>query len=242
MDKHVLIFIAGLHRSSTSMLHNWLAAHPDVSGFHNTGAPRDEGQHLQTVYLPASSLGGPGRFGFDPRAHLTEDNANPEKAEKLFWEWSQYWDLSKPVLVEKSPPNLLRTRFLRALFPNCKIIVITRHPIAVAYSTRRNWGVPIYQSLRHWCLCHEVFAHDSWPTGDSQWLHILAYEQFVDDAEHEIAVDDLLQFLNLPHFKSEMAIRSDTNQRFFDAWHADKHDYPWLESRVNKFGYSLEVT
>ena len=71
---------------------------------------------------------------------------------------------------------------------------------------------------------------------------MLCYEQFVDDAVHEMAVDDLLQFLNLPHFESEMAIRSDTNQRFFDAWHADKHGYPSLESRVNKFGYSLEVT
>ena len=39
--------------------------------------------------------------------------------------------MSEPVLVEKSPPNLVRTRFLQALFPDARQIVVTRHPIAV---------------------------------------------------------------------------------------------------------------
>ena len=32
------------------MLARMLAEHPEVSGFADTGAPADEGQHLQDVY------------------------------------------------------------------------------------------------------------------------------------------------------------------------------------------------
>ena len=31
--------------------------------------------------------------------------------------------MSKPVLVEKSPPNLIRTRFLQALYPEARQIM-----------------------------------------------------------------------------------------------------------------------
>ena len=45
-----LVFVGGLHRSGTSLVHRCLALHPAVSGFSGTGVPEDEGQHLQTVY------------------------------------------------------------------------------------------------------------------------------------------------------------------------------------------------
>ena len=69
-----LLFVGGLHRSGTSLVHRCLTRHPEVSGFSGTGVPEDEGQHLQTVYPPAYAHGGPGRFGFDPDAHLTESS------------------------------------------------------------------------------------------------------------------------------------------------------------------------
>ena len=73
-DGKTLVFVGGLHRSGTSLLHRCLAEHPDASGFRGTGVPEDEGQHLQSVYRPARAHGGPGRFGFDPGAHLTEES------------------------------------------------------------------------------------------------------------------------------------------------------------------------
>ena len=50
-----LVFVGGLHRSGTSLVHRCLAEHPSASGFRNTGVWEDEGQHLQTVYLPAAA-------------------------------------------------------------------------------------------------------------------------------------------------------------------------------------------
>jgi hypothetical protein len=58
-------------------------------GFKDTGVIEDEGQFLQDVYLIGKIYGGPGRFGFDPRAHLTQTSAllTPENALKLRQSW-----------------------------------------------------------------------------------------------------------------------------------------------------------
>ena len=117
---HTLVFISGLHRSGTTQLNETLATHPDVSGILGTGAPHDEGQHLQDVFPTARSHGGPGRFAFDPAAHLTERSplatAAPARS-GCSSSGARHWDLDRRVLIEKSPPNLIRMRFLQALYP-----------------------------------------------------------------------------------------------------------------------------
>jgi hypothetical protein len=113
---HQFVFIGGLHRSGTSLLHRLLTSHPAISGFSDTGVPEDEGQHLQSVYKPAKDHGGPGRFAFDPASHLTEADASSEAeaARRLWQDWHPRWELDCPVLVEKSLPNVVRTRYLQA--------------------------------------------------------------------------------------------------------------------------------
>src|SRR5579871_293575 len=126
MNTHAFVFVTGLHRSGTSPLHRCLRAHPQMSGFHNTNVPEDEGQHLQTVLPRGGAYGGPGRFGRHPEVHMTETHplATPETAHALFAQWAPYWDLEKPYLIEKTPMTLLRTRMFQALFPNSFFIVI----------------------------------------------------------------------------------------------------------------------
>ncbi|MDX6495571.1 MAG: hypothetical protein QOE17_1557, partial [Gaiellales bacterium] len=72
MSDHRFVFVTGLHRSGTSLLARCIAQHPQVSAFSGTGVPEDEGQLLQGVYLPGHADGGPGRFGFAERQHITE--------------------------------------------------------------------------------------------------------------------------------------------------------------------------
>ena len=100
-----LVFVAGLHRSGTTPVLRLLAAHPEVSGFHDTGVKEDEGQHLQDVYPPARTYGGAGRFALDPRAHLTERSelVSVASAQRLLDAWTPHWDLDRRLLVEKSP-------------------------------------------------------------------------------------------------------------------------------------------
>jgi hypothetical protein len=245
VDGHRFVFLAGLHRSGTTLLARLLAAHPDVSGFSDTGVPADEGQHLQTVYPAAQVWGGPGRFGFAPEAHFTEAQASPEKAQKLFEEWAPHWDLARPVLLEKSPPNLLKTRFLQALFPGSSFVVILRHPIPVSIPTARWRGTRRYDRMfAHWLRCHTLFEADR---DRLERVHVLTYEQLVREPENTLR--GIFEFLELEPIAPSEPVEGGANEKYFRQWQDMKRDprmraYLDLvslryERPVRRWGYSL---
>jgi hypothetical protein len=43
-------------------------------------------------------------------------------------EWMKYWDLTKPVLLEKSPSNILRAKSIDKIFSNAYYIISYRNP------------------------------------------------------------------------------------------------------------------
>lgn len=186
MNGHTLVFLGGLHRSGTTPLARTLAAHPNVSGFHGTGAKMDEGQFLQTVYPPARTFGGPGRFALATDAHLTESSplATDASAQLLLEQWSKYWDMTRQVLVEKSPPNLIKTRFLQALFPDARFVIIVRHPVVTTLASRKwrsqdSFGI----TMSNWFAAHRIVAADAPHLRD---LHIVRYEDLMRDPESSL--------------------------------------------------------
>src|SRR5437660_4817528 len=175
-------FVCRLHRSGTSLLGRNVARLEDCTGFRNTGESEDEGQFLQDVYPVDAEYGGMSRFGFDPRAHRTETSAllTRENVVKLRASWHAYWDNSKTIFVEKTPANLLMTRFLQAVFPNSYFIVIRRHPLSVSMAIRK-WKVcltPLYRSFEHWLHCYRVFEQDK---KYLKQVYELRYEDYVED-------------------------------------------------------------
>ena len=175
------MFVCGLHRSGTSVLGRNIARFENCTGFRDTGATEDEGQFLQDVYPVAFTLGGPGRFGFDPRAHRTEASAllTPQNVARLKSSWQGYWDRSKTICVEKTPANILMTRFLQAAFPNSYFVVIRRHPVAVSIATQKMWKInksALHSLFEHWLLCHEVFDQDK---QHLERVYELSYEDYV---------------------------------------------------------------
>jgi hypothetical protein len=52
-------------------------------------------------------------------------------------EWDKVWDLGKPILLEKSPPHLLRAQAIEQAFVNASFIVMVRNPYAYCEGTRR---------------------------------------------------------------------------------------------------------
>jgi Sulfotransferase family len=187
MSDHRLVFVGGLHRSGTTPLARCLAAHPQVSGFAGTGVEEDEGQHLQDVYPPARAHGGPGRFALDPAAHLTEASPllTPETADRLLAAWRPHWDLTRPVLVEKSPPNLLMSRFLQGAFGDARFVMVVRHPAIVSLSTRK-WARlrTLGALLDHWLTAHRIFEADA---PFLRRLLVVKYEHLVADPERALA-------------------------------------------------------
>ena len=186
-------FVLGVHFSGTSVLHYALGRHPEVSIMH--GAPRrmDEGQFFQDVMPDARELGNEsvellfsgqaerpwevGRFfALNPRAHLTEHSPDftPAAVLRLRTQWRACWNTSMRVLVEKSPPDLVRARFLAAVFPPAWFAVILRHPLSVCkrvtpsrarLACAQNWLVGYEQALtdvREGGLTAHVSFYEHW--------------------------------------------------------------------------------
>jgi hypothetical protein len=213
-----LVFVAGLHRSGTTPLAKVLADHPGIAGLSGTPATEDEGQHLQDVYPVARAYGGPGRFALDPAAHLTESSplVTPENRERLLAAWAPYWDLSKPVLVEKSPPNLVMTRFLQALFPDAYHVVVVRHPVVVSLSTKK-WTrtTSLHGLMRHWFAAHDVFRADA---PQVKRLLVISYEALTARPEETLA--QVGDFLDLSTPIPAGGIRPDRSTAYEQAWDA----------------------
>jgi len=180
------VFVCGLPRSGTSILGRNVARMEDCTGFQNTGILEDEGRFLQDVYPTEDACGGPGRFGFDPRAHLTEASAllTPANVARLRAGWHAYWDNNRKIFVEKTPANILMTRFLQAAFPNSYFIVIRRHPIPVSMAAQK-WKfnvTSLYNMFEHWLHCHLLFEQDK---KYLRHVYELSYEDYVlNQAEH----------------------------------------------------------
>src|SRR6266568_7448631 len=176
------VFVCGLQRSGTSVLGRNVARLENCTGFKNTGESEDEGQFLQDVYPVDAEYGGMRRFGFDPRAHRTETSAllTRENVAKLRASWHAYWDNSKTIFVEKTPANLLMTRFLQAAFPNSYFIAIRRHPLPVSMAIRKWKGclTPLYRTFEHWLHCHKLFEQDKKYLNH---VYELTYEDYVEN-------------------------------------------------------------
>lgn len=247
---HKLVFVGGLHRSGTTPLARVLAEHPQVSGFSGTSATEDEGQHLQDVYPAARAYGGAGRFALNPRSHLTEASplATAANAARLFAQWEPYWDTSREVLVEKSPPNLVMTRFLQALYPQAYFVVILRHPVVVALSTEK-WlhGASLRTPMANWFAAHDAFAADA---ARLRRLHVVKYESLVLDPEVEL--DAIGTFLGLDSPVPASSWQAGRSDAYASAWQQLKVDRrPWKRMlraslvrtygpRASAYGYDLE--
>ncbi len=248
-DTHRLVFVGGLHRSGTSPLSRLLADHEEISGFHDTGVDEDEGQHLQTVYPPARVYGGAGRFALRPESHLVEDSplATADNAAELLRQWQPWWDLSRPVLLEKSPPNLVMMRFLQQLYPTARFIVIVRHPIVVTLSTKK-WrrGTSLATMVQNWVTAHRLVVEDAPHVAR---LRVVNYEHLAHDPAKVLT--DLSDFLELRAPLSPDLWQSSRSQAYEEWWERLRASrVPWRRTRVqrlvdtyepqvNELGYSL---
>ena len=210
-----LVFVGGLHRSGTTLLGRALAAHPEISGFSNTGVVEDEGQFLQSVYPSDVISGGAGRFGFDARAHLTEASplVSAANADCLLREWGAHWCLQARWCLEKSPANLVRARFLQALFPEAAFVFITRHPVAVALAVRKWSRTGIYALIHHWLHCHRLFRGD---LPSIRRCCIVSYEEF--SAFPDDVLRALYGFLELEPYPVTFPVSHGVNAAYFRIW------------------------
>lgn len=249
-----LLFICGLHRSGTSILARLLGSAPGTHAMTCTGVPEDEGQHLQDVFAPASVYGGPGLFALNPGSHLTENSelATADNAHAILRAWVPHWHLPEgqrlrwgaqpgtAVVLEKSPPNLVRTRFLQKLFPRARFVVLRRHPAVVAASTQKMCpDRDVTTLLQHWLVAHNQYDVDA---PHLAVVHELRYEDLLADPgtslrrlAEAVGIDRRFNRSLLEPGRTGLHLR--TWQRISAA--IPPGDLYQVEAKIHRYGYSL---
>ena len=146
---------------------------------------------------------------------MNEDHllATPQSAALLLKQWEIHYDTSCSHYVEKSPPNLIRTRFLQKLFPGSKFICILRHPLAVSYATQKWAKTSIKSLIEHTLLGYEILAKDLNHLANA---YVLRYEDFVVKPQEEIA--NVYNFLELKDSKIQHNVKQCVNKKYFCRW------------------------
>ncbi|HLP47361.1 MAG TPA: sulfotransferase [Candidatus Deferrimicrobium sp.] len=128
------MFILCPPASGSTLLHKILETSPHTSAF------KVEGQALVQPIL------------------FTKDRWNPGKV--IPWDmvkekWHEKWDLQKTILLEKSPPNLVRAKQLEMHFPQSHFIIMMRNPYAFCEGVKRRWGKKFFylNIAKLWVLC-----------------------------------------------------------------------------------------
>mmetsp|Transcript_40754 Transcript_40754/g.68253 ORF Transcript_40754/g.68253 Transcript_40754/m.68253 type:complete len:410 (-) Transcript_40754:254-1483(-) len=226
LQNHTTVMIGGPHRGGTSILWKCLREHSDIASFGETDGSRadeSEGMFIQDVYprwgigqqtasmlqgaqVPIQSkidrgIGGLGVYALSPEAliHLTEDNhrVTPENQAKILNSFGYHWNLTKRILLEKTPPNAVMSRFLQALLnvgnsgwdgksPKAtggesvvRFVFISRDPLAnaMAHDALADVvGINFRLLLNNWLAVHEYLMAD---VDHLQYVKVIRLEDFV---------------------------------------------------------------
>tara|TARA_B110000503_G_scaffold36278_2_gene59338 strand:- start:1727 stop:2461 length:735 start_codon:yes stop_codon:yes gene_type:complete len=92
--------------------------------------------------------------------------------------WQSYWDKSKPVLLEKSPPNLIRTREILTHFQPVRFIVMVRNPYAHAEGLMRHNNWTASRAANFSMMCLRAQLNNAQELDDAL---VMTYESLVQD-------------------------------------------------------------
>jgi hypothetical protein len=186
LDNHPWLFILGLNNSGTTLLVDLLKTHPSVRWLPN------EGQYL-TGALPLPRTYGVARnFSRRPDIFHWTEETDPTPALRIKYDWAMHYQNRPGILLEKSPPNILRSRWLQQNFQPSRFVTIIRHPYAVCEGIRRREHHTIEEAALHWVRANELMLEDV--------LHLqnclcVSYEDFC--LHPEIYLERLESFLGL---------------------------------------------
>ncbi|WJW76275.1 sulfotransferase [Thiohalobacter sp. IOR34] len=196
------VFILGLNKSGTSLLYLILSRHPSLSAIRSFKPPKGnlhkrkamlfmenygigEGQQIPGIPEKMGLKSGPGRWAlprFQLEYRLTEEDVEEGDAIMLANAYSGAMVDSSRRLLEKSPPNILRCRYLQALFPDATFLAIVRNPhanVAANAKKRSNWG-GVREQAEHWNQAYSFLLEDM---SSLNSFMLIKYEDLVCNTE-----------------------------------------------------------
>ncbi|MFK8012612.1 MAG: sulfotransferase [Marinicellaceae bacterium] len=128
-----LLFVIGMQKSGTSLLNRMLMQQSVIK---NPFLP--EGKYFWGDNPPFTPIDEPcGRIYQSHKGvhgHYLSENDFSKDDQTLLIERIQKADVKEPILMNKNPNNSVRLRWLKNVFPDCKIVSMVRNPIANVYS------------------------------------------------------------------------------------------------------------
>jgi hypothetical protein len=156
--KNTYLFILSAPYSGSTVLWRLLQTSSQVS------ALPDEGQKLPELRTMMRDK------PWDPKTCFDWD--------LIYHTWHSYWDSSKAVLLEKSPPHLCRVATLQAHFQPARYILLLRDPLAICEALNRRNGMDWTQAAERWI--HWLRLHlDCRQALAGEAFRVLYYEDMV---------------------------------------------------------------
>jgi len=217
LDGRVLLFIGGVHKSGTTLLKQIVSTSGDVSVFEGTGVPCNEGQYLQNRIKPDIYLGEL-LFGFSEEAYLTEDDSHllGGVGEDIMRDWQGYWNHKKRIWVEKSPPNIVRTRFLQHIFPHSKFLMMIRDPRTLFMASRKNMPWTRAEDfIEHWDRVYTAFIRDA---KHLEHARLIAFEELLR-APKQIA-GEVAEFLGTSLTGTDNLVDPSSDDEYKTMWNS----------------------
>lgn len=201
---HTFLFVLSPPFSGSTVLWQLLRTSPHVS------ALRAEGQHLPSV-----------------RDIMRPDRWNPDRVypwATIRTAWEAEWDLSRPILLEKSPPHIVRAPAIEAAFDPCYFVALIREPYAFGEGYARRTGRSPAEAAEFWVMCAQ---HQQRNLAQLRRVHLFTYETL---AESPAAVcETLTDFVPAlgrlnPHGSFEAVARGGRKARPLRNMNAEKID------------------
>jgi len=198
------LFILSPPYCGSTILHEVLSTSSNVSVNNKLGAR--EGQTLPGVALYMYN---------DLDTRWDKNKKLPWKAIKIQWE--KYWDKSKPILLEKSPPNIIRASEIEKEFSPAYFLCITRNPYAFCESVIRKKNISAEDAARFVIECLEYQRIN---VDKLKNVLYFSYENFVKNTEK--TKQKIIDFL--PEI-SDMQINGKFNAHNYFAKKSEITDY-----------------
>ncbi len=148
------LFILGLNNSGTSLLSNILGRHPEIRHLPSAG------QGLTSALPRARKLGVSRNWTKQAEIFRWTEDSDPAPALRVRYDWARFYPRRPGILLEKSPPNTIRSRWLQRHFQPCRFLAIVRNPYAVCEGIHRREGISLEEAALHWRRGHEFLLED----------------------------------------------------------------------------------
>lgn len=193
------LFVLGLNNSGTTLVKNILRSHPRIRSL------RYEGQRMTDALPHPAKLGMRLIFANYPAIFRWTEESDPRPAHRAKYDWARHYPDGPGILLQKSPPDAVRSRWLQHNFRPCRFLAIVRSPYAVCEGICRRTEANLEAAAHHWRRGNAILFDDIDHLRRCVWFR---YEDLcADGAGH---LERFCRFLDLPEPFDETILEETT--------------------------------